>query len=144
MMYSKSDINISLKKKANVQEALCSINLQKRESVSVGHIMTVTKNTSMSFAYNSKLYDSNNLFNCTCIQISKIGDVSYLLNIAYMYIEQKQCRIHFVFYPISILMFPILANAHVVNIPLLCKFCFQHCSGWCLLYAMRCLLKPTI
>ena len=42
-MYSKSDINISVKKTANVQKALCSINLQKRESVSVGQILTVTK-----------------------------------------------------------------------------------------------------
>lgn len=84
-MYRKSDINICVKKTANIQKALCSIYLQKRESVSVGHILTVeTKNSSTSFAYNLKLYDSNNLFNCICTYISKIGDVSYLLNIAYI------------------------------------------------------------
>lgn len=66
-MYSKIDINISVKKTTNVQKALCSINLQKRESVSVGQILTVTKNTLMSFAYNLKLYDSINLFNCIWI-----------------------------------------------------------------------------
>ena len=63
-MYRKSDINICVKKTATIQKVVCSINLQKQESVSVGHILTVTKNSSMTFAYSSKLYDSKNLFNC--------------------------------------------------------------------------------
>ena len=42
-MYRKSDINICVKKTATIQKVVCFINLQKQESVSVGHILTVTK-----------------------------------------------------------------------------------------------------
>ena len=83
-MYRKSDINICLKKKANVQKVLCSINPQKQESVSVGHIFTVTKKQLNEFCIQLEALQQQQLVQLYLHLDLKIGDASYLLNIAYI------------------------------------------------------------